>query len=235
MNTNTKTQTLPKFAGGKNVAHRTRQILTTVRVLFWLTAIGLAVYFFTNAVARYFVFSAESYGSRGAYRVWLLWHIGGGTVALSLGFFQFSTALRERYPQFHRWTGRFYLLGVAIGAATAFYMSVHSVNGQTFGIALFTLASFWVVSAMLAVYAVLNGKYEAHRQWMTRNYVLTFAFVIFRLLAMTPLFTNLSQLERVTAIGWLCWTVPLFITEIWLQRKQIFAPAEELSLTQRKL
>src|SRR5215470_8362518 len=57
-------------------------------------------------------------------RGWLLMHMTGGMVALLTGPWQFWTGFRSRYIRLHRWTGRIFLGGVAIGSVGAFRMAM---------------------------------------------------------------------------------------------------------------
>jgi hypothetical protein len=57
---------------------------------------------------------------------------------------------------------------------------------------------------------------------MVRSYVVTFAFVNFRLLI--PLLSALgigSAAERYTAAAWLCWALPLLVAEPVLQWRRL--------------
>ena len=51
-------------------------------------------------------------------------HLAGGAIALLLGGFQFSKRLRQRHTALHRWSGRVYLVGVAIGGTAAFHLTL---------------------------------------------------------------------------------------------------------------
>jgi len=63
---------------------------------------------------------------------------------------------------------------------------------------------------------------------MLRSYVIAFGFVTFRVMAMSPLFAGLgSKAERLTALLWLCWTVPLLVTEVVLQWKRSVVPTPQ--------
>ncbi len=187
----------------------------------WTVIIFMALYFFLKAAFHYFFLTQESYGPYWAHRGGLLLHICGGTISLFLGPLQFWSGLRRKYLRFHRWTGRLYLAGVVIGAAGAFYLAFHSVVGPAFSIPLMMLGLMWVLSSAIALVTILRGKVAVHREWVTRSYVLTFAFVIFRLLADSPFLTGIGSVkERLITIAWLCWTIPLLITELILQRKR---------------
>jgi uncharacterized membrane protein len=196
----------------------------------WIIILFLALYFFFKAAFHYFFITPASYGPYWTNRTALLCHICGGTIALFLGPLQFWTGLRKRFLRFHRWTGRLYLSGVAVGAIGAFYLATHSVVGPAFGVALITLATVWVLSSAMALFTILRRNVISHREWVTRSYVLTFAFVIFRLLADSPFLSNFTNLQdRLVSIGWLCWTIPLFISELVLKQKRSAADTSGLS------
>ena len=60
---------------------------------------------------------------------------------------------------------------------------------------------------------------------MIRSYVVTFAFVFFRVfLGVTSVMGVGTEAERLTAAGWFCWSVPLLVTEMALQARRTFAP-----------
>ncbi|HEX7061533.1 MAG TPA: DUF2306 domain-containing protein [Woeseiaceae bacterium] len=100
-----------------------------MRGIIWIGAILAAVAFFIHAATRYLVFTEASYRIFWPNRYWVLLHFFGGSLALFGGLPQFAARLRRRYPAVHRWTGRVYLAGVAIGVTSAWYMSFHSAIG----------------------------------------------------------------------------------------------------------
>jgi len=59
----------------------------------------------------------------------ILGHIFGAAVAMMLGPFQFLPAQRRRLIGLHRWMGRLYLAGVAVGSAFGFYMAWLAYGG----------------------------------------------------------------------------------------------------------
>lgn len=122
----------------------------------------------------------------------------------------------------HRFTGRLYLAGGALGAAAAFDMSFNSVVSWTFGVTGFTMASAWTICTAMAFAAIRRRQVQAHREWMIRGYVVLFGFVVFR-----ALFAELGTLqERLTAIMWLCWVAPLLVAKVVLQWRRTFGPLE---------
>jgi Predicted membrane protein (DUF2306) len=184
----------------------------------WIGAILAAAAFFVQAAAHYFVFTEASYRLFWPNRYPILLHVIGGSTALCCGLLQFCTRVRERYRAVHRWTGRCYLAAVAIGVTSAWYMSFHAVLGWTVGVATFFLGVAWLVTTAMAYVAIRRRQLQAHREWMIRSYVVTFAFVFFRMLFASPLLVHAGTMsERVTALLWISFMVPPLMTELVLQ------------------
>jgi len=193
-----------------------------LRRTIWITAIVLALVFVAHAAARFLVFTEASYRNLWVNRLWLLPHFLAGSMALLCGVVQFSAALRRRRPDVHRWIGRVYLAAVAASAACAYAMSFRAVLGWPFGVAAFVMATAWVGATIMAFIAIRHGQVCVHREWMLRSTLITFAFVTFRVMLVSPLFTGLGSVpERLTALLWLSWTVPLLINELILQRHTV--------------
>jgi hypothetical protein len=70
----------------------------------------------------------------------------------------------------------------------------------------------------LAFIAIRRRLLEQHKEWMIRSYVVTFAFVFFRIFFRTLGAADIgTSLERAGAASWFCWAVPLLICEAILQ------------------
>jgi len=170
-----------------------------------------------------FAEGAPNYWSQ---RGWLLMHITGGMTALLTGPFQFWTGFRMRYATLHRWMGRIFLGGVALGCIGAYRMAIVTTFGWAFGFARLGLATAWFTSGSMALYAILKGQVQVHKEWMVRTYVVTFAFVTFRVLNDYYPGERLQPAnDRAVAIGWACWVLPLMFTEIILQLRRMRAVA----------
>jgi uncharacterized membrane protein YozB (DUF420 family) len=150
-------------------------------------------------------------------RGWLLLHITGGTLAVLTGPWQFWTGLRQKHIQVHRWTGRLFLLGVAMGVTGATYLGLTTAP-WAWGFALLMLAWAWMSTAAMALYFILRGQVQVHKEWMIRAYVITFAFVTFRILNDYGPTSHLEPVtDRIVTLGWVSWTIPLLIAEMILQ------------------
>ena len=212
--------------GSLHVHQQTGSRAIWLRRLVWIAAIGSAIAFFVHDALPYFTFTEASYRLFWPNRYWVLMHIVGGSIALFCGLPQFFATLRERHRTLHRWTGRGYLAGVIVGVTSAWYMSFHSVLGWTVGVATFFLGVAWVVTTAMALAAILRRQFQAHREWMIRSYVVTFAFVFFRVLFESSLFAGVgTRSERVSTLLWISFMLPPLVTEVVMQWRRTMAGA----------
>jgi uncharacterized membrane protein len=207
-----------------------RSVGTMAKILVSTGIVTISIAFVLKYVFRYYLNYNEAAFTdpiRGAanywaMRAWLLMHMSGGVVALLTGPFQFWTGFRTRYFRLHRWTGRLFLLGVTVGSLGAFRMSVASTFGWAFGFSLFVLAAVWATTAGMAYYAIRQRRIQSHQEWMVRAYIITFAFVTFRVLSdYGPTALLKPDIDRVLTIAWSCWSVPLFFGEVLLQIRRM--------------
>ncbi len=93
--------------------------------------------------------------------------------------------------------------------------------GWTLGVALLTLGVVWLATSAAALAAALRRNIPAHREWMLRSYLVTLAFVTFRLLLEIPALQALgTRAEVFTTFGWLCWVLPLVGYELFRQARR---------------
>ena len=192
------------------------------RLATFLCLAGVAAIVFVGLAALPYYLSA-SYGppEYAPRKGWLMLHISGGIVAILTGPVQLWLGLTDRGMTWHRRMGIAYMAAVAAGALGGYYMAVKTDFGWVFGASLASLATAWVTTTAMAFLAIRKSLVEQHKEWMIRSYVLTFGFVIFRVVQ--PLMQNVGTInEQLAAAGWLCWTIPLLTTELVLQGRKIF-------------
>jgi len=91
-----------------------------------------------------------------------------------------------------------------------------------YGSGLFGLAVAWVITTSLAYISIRRGALAQRRTWMIRSYVVTFGFVTFRVINLTLTTLGVGSEDSQTgAAAWLCWTIPLLITELCLRRSRL--------------
>jgi hypothetical protein len=108
-----------------------------------------------------------------------------------------------------------------------FYMSLNIPPGYfAYAMGLFFLSVAWVTNTGMAVWCIRQRQIEQHREWMIRSYVVTFAFVCFRLVNQW-LHTYYNQPDNDvsddlgTAMAWACWAVPLLLAEPLIQMRRL--------------
>ena len=58
-----------------------------------------------------------------------------------------------------------------------------AIGGWAFEVGLMGLATSWLITTTVAYYTIRIGLVALHKEWMIRAYVVTFAFVFFRILS----------------------------------------------------
>jgi predicted membrane protein DUF2306 len=192
-----------------------------------LLLLGLA----TGAVAWWLialpVVTLSNVGSHKQHFGWVFAHMAGGTIMLFLGAANLYVGATRRYFRHHKSLGYLYLFGGAIGASIALMLALaspHRKGAEGFavnmaatsdmGYALATLAAAWLICAAMGWRAAKNRRYDSHQAWMIRSYVLTWSFVLCRLIGRVP---AIADIGNGVAIIWLSWIVPLLICEVALQ------------------
>jgi uncharacterized membrane protein HdeD (DUF308 family) len=148
-------------------------------------------------------------------------HMLGGTLMLFCGAANLYIGATRRHFRHHRWIGRAYLVGGAIAAVIAIVVTLgphHKADATivftNVSTSLTVLASAWLVAAGMAYRAVRNRRFDSHRDWMIRSYVLAWSFVFCRIVSRVPVVGELGDGQ---AFIWLSWIGPFLLCEIALQ------------------
>ena len=187
-----------------------------------LLAVGaVAIYFVYRYTLHYFFWTPESYGYYWAYRLPLIAHVSGGLVALLVGVFQLWSGLNIQAMRSHPVSGRIYLAAVLVGSLAGMVLAVTSaLYGFAWGVGVFSLAVAWLATTGMALVCIKRRNIKAHRQWMIRSYIVTFAFVLFRLTTdyiPSEALWGVSLADMSTAMIWAVWVLPLLAYDVYLQ------------------
>ncbi|HHT7222325.1 TPA: DUF2306 domain-containing protein [Bacillus cereus] len=148
-------------------------------------------------------------------------HITTSIVALVIGPFTLSTKFRDRNINRHRIVGRIYMVGILLGGVSGLYLSFYATGGLVAKLGFGLLSILWLASAYQALHRVKNKKIKEHRNWMIRNYSLTFGAVTLRI--WLPLFIVLFGIERFefsyAIIAWLAWVPNLILAELFIRKR----------------
>jgi hypothetical protein len=148
-------------------------------------------------------------------------HMLGGTLMLACGAINLYIGATRRQFRYHRLVGRVYLAGGTCAALLALFITLGpnhksdaSVIFTNLSTSLAALATAWLVAAGMAYRAVRNRRYDSHRDWMIRSYVLAWSFVFCRIVSRVPAVAELGDGQ---AFIWLSWIGPVLLCEVALQ------------------
>ena len=154
-------------------------------------------------------------------RGWLLTHIAGGLIALLTGPVQLWLGLHNVKMEVHRKLGLVYVAGMVVGSIGAIGLAFQTDGGLIFGSGLFFLALAWIATTSLAYMAIKKNLVDQHREWTIRSYVVTFAFVTFRVGQVALVGRGVDLQTAIGVMAWACWAIPLLVTEVVIQGKRI--------------
>ncbi len=195
---------------------------STIRWTGW-SALALLSLLMVALAGRYLTLDPEVFFPQQravylAHTAGLLTHVVGGMVALLAGPLQFVGAVRRRWPRFHRWLGRTYLVGVALGGLGGLYMARLAYGGWGARLGFALLAVAWLASTAMAYRRIRQGDVRRHRAWMVRSYALSFAAPMLRLEQLAFMAAGTEFTTAYVAVAWLCWVPNLLVAEAGLAR-----------------
>ncbi len=195
--------------------------------LKFVVKIGLGVFliyfgfkFIWQDALPLFAFTEEAMSSYWDYRWSLIGHISGGIIALLIGPFQLWPAFRNNYTLAHRRMGYIYLLAILIGSISGSHLAWTTAlsSNFAFAFAMQILSLVWFGTTAMAYISIMKREIDQHKEWMIRSYVVTMAFIFFRWMSDLGIVRELMPkfIERGPTITWVCWVIPLMITEFIL-------------------
>ena len=153
-----------------------------------------------------------------AHKTMLITHIIASMIAILIGPFQYLPGIRRgRFLKVHRWLGRTYLLSVLFGGVSGLYMAQFAHGGIITELGFGALAVLWLYSGYRAYRHIRNKDIESHRQWMIRNYALTFAGVMLRVWMPLSVGMGADFTSAYIIVAWACWVPNLLVAE-WIIR-----------------
>jgi len=162
---------------------------------FWFAVAVVGQVVFAFATASFYGLTAL----RGDYHGWRITQghvagdiVGNSAVALHLisavvimlaGAVQLVPQVRSRFPVFHRWNGRTYMLAALAVSAAGAYMTWRGSVGDVFQHLGGTLDAvlIWLLAGMALRYAVARD-FKTHRRWALRFFLVVSAAWFFRIM-----------------------------------------------------
>jgi uncharacterized membrane protein len=165
----------------------------------------------------------------GVYRPAFYVHIFSGPVVLLGGLILLSESVRRRYGGLHRWLGRVQvvvLLGFVLPSSVV--MARHAFGGWPAGLSFLVLSAATAGCAIAGIAHARRRRYDRHRRWMLRCYVLICSAVALRLISGAAGLVGVPSPEGAYVVAaWSSWLLPLAAYEIaerWPARRQSRRP-----------
>ncbi|MDQ0463417.1 hypothetical protein QO010_001188 [Caulobacter ginsengisoli] len=223
---------------------------------FWLAAALIGQWAFFSYIAAFYGPNLVS----GNFQAWaVLSKMGGtgyvagdtagnltfGAHALAAGIIAFGGALqlmpwvRARFPAFHRWNGRVFLLTVTGLSLSGFYLVWvrHSSPGPISAISTTVNGLLILTFAALAWRTAVARNIAVHRRWAMRLYLVSNAQWFLRIGLFSYFIVNMAIGAKVKMsdpflIFWTpgCYLVPLAVLELYLRAKDSGGPAARLAV-----
>ena len=146
-------------------------------------------------------------------------HVFPGALALFIGGPQFIGRLRDKFTGIHRTIGKVYVVSVYVSSVAGMGLAIFADGGIAAKAGFAGLAIMWFFSNYRAYTAIRRVDIREHREWMIRNFALTFAAVTLRI--WLPLFLAGFGMKFNTAypiISWLCWVPNILVAEILVRK-----------------
>ena len=209
---------------------------------FWFVVTVIGQFVFAFAVASFYGLTAL----RGDYHGWgkfithghvvgdtvgnfaVAMHIASAVVVLFAGALQLIPQVRNRFPIFHRWNGRIYMLAaVGISVAGLYMTWIRGSIGdlsQNLG-STFCSIVIWLCAGMALRYAIARD-FRTHRRWALRLFLVASAAYFYRLVFFLTMmvFKGPVGFDPVTFTGpfptimaFAQFLVPLAILEVYLR------------------
>ncbi len=151
-------------------------------------------------------------------------HVIPGVLFLILGPFQFVSSVRERWPRWHRISGRvFVACALTIGVTAIAINVVFPPFGGIFkSLAVFTFGGAQIVCILIALFAILRKNVARHRSWMIRGFAIGLSVSTMRIFFI-PAFLVFGMAPTEFNIGlgmWVGFLVNTFAAELILWRER---------------
>ena len=157
----------------------------------------------------------------------VIMHVGSAVVIMLAGAVQLIPGVRNRYPVFHRWNGRFYMLmAVSLSIAGLYMTWIRGSVGDIFQHLGSSLnAVLIMLCAALALRYAVARDFKTHRRWALRLFLVASASWFLRLMFFLTLLVfgpvgfdpSTFRGPLLTFMSFACYLLPLGVLELYLR------------------
>lgn len=151
-------------------------------------------------------------------------HIISGPCSLLLGLLLVSDRFRRRFPHWHRGLGRTQVACVLLVVApSGLWMAWYAAMGPVAGVGFALLAIATGLTVALGWRAAVMRRFDVHRRWMLRCFVLLCSAVVIRVNGGIGLVAGIEAEWFYVQTAWTSWLVPLLVWELvrWVGRSRL--------------
>jgi uncharacterized membrane protein len=156
------------------------------------------------------------------YPILTLIHIAPGLLFMVLGPLQFSATIRARHLQWHRFSGRIFVIcGLVIGvSALVMSLGMPAIGGVNQAAATTLFAIFFLFALCKAFWHIRHREFELHREWMIRAFAVGLAVATIRpiigVFFATSGLSGLTPHEFFGIAFWIGFVLHLIAAEAWI-------------------
>ncbi len=152
----------------------------------------------------------------GAYSIAFYIHLAVGPASLLLGTLLLSDRFRQAAPRWHRRLGRLQAAGILLFLVpSGLWMARYAQTGLIAAAGLAVLATATAACTLLGWRAAIARRFDAHRRWMSRTYLLLLSAVVIRLIGGLATVLHSDALWLYPFSVWASWLLPLLAFEVW--------------------
>jgi len=168
-------------------------------------------------------------------------HLVSAVIVILAGMFQLMPQVRERFPRFHRWNGRLYVVTAFTVSLAGLYMTWvrGSVGDLSQHLGSSLMAVLIMACATMALRYAMARDFRTHRRWALRLYLVVSASLFIRaglflsfLLNRGPFGFDPSTFSGpfLTFLAFAQYLVPLGVLEIYLRAKERGGAARRMAV-----
>jgi hypothetical protein len=137
-------------------------------------------------------------------------HLVAGPVSLLWGTILISDRFRAWAPRWHRWLGRWQVACILLLLTpSGLWMARYAATGMVAGAGLAVLAIATATCTTLGWRAAVQRRFDVHRRWMSRAYLLMLSAVLIRLIGGLATVLQIDSLWLYPLSVWISWLLPL--------------------------
>jgi hypothetical protein len=151
-------------------------------------------------------------------------HVVLGGVYLLWAPFQFVARIRNRYPAYHRRSGRALVgIGLVVGVTALFLGVVIAFGGNAERVVIAAFGGLYLLALVLGLVRIRQGRVAQHREWMIRAFAIGLSVATMRLI-LIPALMLMPDLGD-DQVAWLfvisfavAFAIHAGVAELWIRR-----------------